>query len=280
MQEYLQKTQLGVVMDEIGAVLAMAAGCALGFILLWGLRLTALAAAVAAFVLCMLLRAKTRDKRLQRRERRLRQRIGGEMKLEQWTLYPPAQAHFEAAKLLMDTVPLVLLRVHGAGALCTQEGTGERLLIVCAQLHAAEKLTARDIAAVQRECRRLQAARGVICGASGVTAEACEQAELDPRVTLIGREQMIALAGAASPASDRQLVELGRRRRRGHSVRTLRRTVLDAQRAEKYLLYGLMLCVLYIFTGQPAYALPGIICLLLMGLCRALGEAGKKKAVI
>lgn len=276
MQEYLQKTQLGAVMDEIGAVLAMAAGCALGFILLWGLRLTALAGALAAFILGMILRAKTRDRRLLRRETRLRQRIGGELVLEGWTVCAPARAHLEAAQLLEAALPLTLLRVMDAGALCAQTDTGERILVACAQLHAAEKLTARDIAALQRACLRVGAARGVICGACGATVEAYEQADVQPAVALIERERMIVLAGAAHPAADRQLVALGRRRRRGHSLRTLRRTVLDAQRAEKYLLYGLMLALLYIFTGVTVYALPALICLLLMALCRVVGERENK----
>ena len=58
MQEYLQKTQLSVLMDEIGAALALLAGTFTLYILLWGLRPMAIVAAAATFTLCMLLRAR------------------------------------------------------------------------------------------------------------------------------------------------------------------------------------------------------------------------------
>ena len=270
MQEYLQKTHLGAVMDEIGGILLLLAGSLLGYVLLWGLHPAAVLAGLATFALAMLLRARTREKRLQRREARLRRRIGGEMKLEAWTVCPPRRAHFETALLLSTAREICLERTLEDGVLCSRPGEGGKTLVACAQLHAGDRLNARDIASFQRACRRCGAEEGWLCGA-GAGADAWEQAELSPRVSVVSREEMIALAGAAAPAGDRQLVELARRKRLHRRPGRLLHTVLEAQRAEKYLLYGLLLLGLYLLLGQAAYLLPALACLALMTLCRVYG---------
>lgn len=268
MQDYLQRTRLAGRMDEAGGTLALLAGSVVFFLLLWGVRITALLAGLAAFALLMLLRARTRERRLQGRENRLRRQIGGEMKLEAWVLMPPRRAHFEAALLVTQTLNGQMLRALDTGVLCAVQG--KQALLACAQLPAGEKLTARDIAEFQRSCLSEGAEAGVLCGAEGLSDAARRQAALHPRVHTLSRTRMIALAGAAFPATDAQLVALGKRKRApGHARAALRR-MLEPHRARQYLLYGLMLCGLYIITGQRFYPLPGCACLLLMALCRAL----------
>ena len=268
MQDYLQRTRLAGRMDEAGGTLALLAGSVVFFLLLWGVRITALLAGLAAFALLMLLRARTRERRLQGREDRLRRQIGGEMKLEAWVLMPPRRAHFESALLVTQTLNGQMLRALDTGVLCAVQG--KQALLACAQLPAGEKLTARDIAEFQRSCLSEGAEAGVLCGAEGLSDAARRQAALHPRVHTLSRTRMIALAGAAFPATDAQLVALGKRKRApGHARAALRR-MLEPHRARQYLLYGLMLCGLYIITGQRFYPLPGCACLLLMALCRAL----------
>ena len=70
MQDYLQRTRLAGRMDEAGSTLALLTGSVVFFLLLWGVRITAVLAGIAAFALLMLLRARTRDRRLQNREDR------------------------------------------------------------------------------------------------------------------------------------------------------------------------------------------------------------------
>ena len=276
MQEYLQKTQFGALMDEAGVYLLLLTASLGGFTLLWGLRPMALLAGLAAFTLMVLLRTRTREKRLLRREERLRQRIGGEICLEEWTVCPSVRAHYETALLLRGVLPLSLLRVYEQGVLCLRTDTGQRALIACAQLHREEKLSAREVAALQRFCAGLNVECAYLCGAGGVTDAAREQANLTPKVHCVSRARMIALAGAAHPATDRQLVALGRRYRSIHSPRGLRSRAFDPQRAEKYLLYGLLLLGLYIFTGLAYYSVPGVVCLTLMTLCRVSAAHRKK----
>lgn len=268
MQEYLQKTRFGAAMDEVGAALMMLFVSEFFFILLWGLRLTSIVAGLAGFGLMELLRMRTRTERLKRREMQLRHRIGGELRLESWTVCPPRRAHFEAALLLSEAYPLILERTLDEGVICRIEKEGVRMLIRCAQLHREEKLNARDVAELQRACARLKADRGVLCGAEAEGA-AKEQAEMDPKVKLIGRERMITLAGAASPASDRELVALGKRKQMERDLKAIRRRVLSFGRAKKYGTYAVLLLMLYLLTGQGIYQLSGVMCLALMGACRA-----------
>lgn len=268
MQEYLTRTRLGAAMDHIGGTAILLIGSLLLFALLWGVRISALLAGMALFVLCLILRESTRKKRLMQREKELRSRIGGELKLEQWVVMQPRRAHFEAALLLSQIREIAIERSADEGALCRIKETGEILLVACAQLHAGEKLCARDVAALQRACLREKAVRGVLCGAGAVSAEGKAQADMPPCVTLIGREQMIVLAGAACPATDEQLVELGKRKKQHPHGAKWRKTALQPERAKRYLLYGLLLCFLYILLGSFIYLVSGGLCLVLMALCR------------
>lgn len=275
MEQYLRKTRLGTAVDAFGGHFALFFCCILAFVLLWGMRLSALMAGCAAFAMTVLVRARTHTRRLERREERLRRRLGGEMQLEAWITKPPRQAHREAALLLSTVYPLTVERTLETGAICMLHE--ERLLIVCAQLPVGEKASARDIAALQRVCTRHCLTRAVLCGAEGWTEKAQRQAEHTPKVTLLERERMIVLAGAVWPASDAQLVELGRRKRAQRQTGAWRERVLDVRRAENYLLYGLMLVGLYLLTGQAVYPLPGIVSLMLMAACRVHGVRRQEK---
>lgn len=267
MQEYLSRTHLGETMDRVGAAVLMFGGSVLMFVMLWGLRLSALAAGSALGIMLLTLRSRTRSKRLHRREKALRRQLGGEIKMEQWLLMQPRRAHFETALLLCKVQKITLERVEDWGAMGTIVKSGERAVIFCAQ--SKEALSAGDIAFYQRICLKEKAQRGVICGAGKVDQSGERQAEISPQITVIGRERMIFLAGTVWPATDEQLVELGKRKRQGQFDQTLLHTVLSPARDRKYLLYGLLLCTLYLFSGLRAYLWPGCICLVLMALCRS-----------
>lgn len=269
MQEYLQRTRLGAAMDRLGSAAVLLVGSHMFFILLWGLRVSAVAAGMAAFIMLLILRERSRKNRLQHREKTLRRRIGGELKMEQWLVSAPRRAHAETALLLAQTQEMEIEHIDDGGAVCVLKRTEERLLIACAQLPEGDKLTVRDVAAFQRLCLRERVERGVLCGVSGMTHEARSQAELQPFVKTVSREKMIILAGTAWPATDEQLIELGRRKRKTVHVKQFVYTAVEKERAARYLYYGLMLCGLYFFLGSPFYLWPGCLCLVLMALCRA-----------
>lgn len=270
-QEYLQKTRLGALFDRWGTTLLMLL-CSVGlFVLLWGLRPSALTAGLALFIMLLILRIKTRAGRLARREKELRRRIGGELKLEEWVIAPPNRAHFEAALLLSQAYEgMQLTRAGERGVLC--EYKDETLLVAACQLHRGEALTARDVAALQRICIKKKAARALLCGVGEASRAAREQASLSPTVTFISRDKMISLAGEANPATDSQLVALGKRRRQGAKAGAWLAVMLDRRRAPRYALYGLLLLALYILTGAPYYPVPGCLCLVLSAACRVFRQ--------
>lgn len=267
MQEYLTRTPLGAALDRLcGTVLLLFGGICV-FVLLWGLRLSALVAGIALGVMLLTVREQGRKNRLHRRESALRRRIGGEMKLEQWLLMQPRRAHLEAALLLSQECALTLERAEEDGAVCTLEKKGEKIVIFCTQMHEKEKVTLRDAAQYQRICLREKAERGVLCGVGEVSAQIRRQAEMHPPLQLISREKMISLAGKMWPATDEQLVELGKRRQRRRG-KAIWQNMMTSQRERPYLFYGLLLCMLYLLTGMISYLLPALVCMVLLALCR------------
>ena len=77
MQEYLRRSRFAAAMDGLGfhfLALALSLGW---FLMLWGLSLPVFPAGLSLYALVLLIRRKTRDDRLNRREKRLREQLGG-----------------------------------------------------------------------------------------------------------------------------------------------------------------------------------------------------------
>lgn len=274
MQEYLQHTRLGEAMDALGFRL-LALALSMGwFILLWGLRLPALLAGAALFILVLLIEKKTRDERLLRREKKLRARIGGELALERLLLTLPDRAHFETAMLLSLRHPLTLLRAGDEGMLCSIRG--ETLLLSFVQAPLSAKIGAGEVLALQRAAKSQQAVRAVLCAPCPVAPEAREQAGGEIPVSFLSRDTLIDLFGQANPATDAQLVALGRRRRSPVPARRWLKLILDRRRAPRYALYGGLLLGMYLLTHLFYYALPGLICLGLAAACRCVQQEKEK----
>lgn len=269
MQEYLRRPRLGEILDGLGSHLLILALCLGWFIFLWGLRLPALTAGGALYFLALMIRHKSRDGRLKRREKKLRERLGGEMTLERLLLADPDKAHFEVALLLSQRYPLALLRAGEEGMLC-QLGQ-EKLLVAFDQRPENGAVSAERVLALQRQVRAEGADRGVLCVNCKVSQEAQEQAAKSVRVSFFSRDALIVLAGAANPATDRQLVELGRRRRRP-SLAWWARLILDRRRARRYAFYGALLLAMYLITRYFYYAVPGLVCLALAAASRCVKE--------
>lgn len=265
MEEYLQKTRLSQRLDAVGLhflLLMLSVGW---FVLLWGLRLTALLAGGALYGLLAVILQKGRDSRLKRKEQRLRRQLGGEMALERLLLTAPEKAHFEAAVTLSLRYPLTLLRMEEAGVLCDLRG--EKALVSFVQLPRKDAVTPAQVLACQRAARALGAERAILCLPCGIREDAREQAAAGPRVTFLSRERMTALFGAQAPATNDQLVALGRRKQQKTPLRHWFRRVLDRGKARRYALYGGLLLGLYLATGLLCYALPGLMCAFLAAAC-------------
>jgi len=266
MQDFLQKSPVRELMDEAGFLMLSGALSMAWFIFLWGVTLPALFSGAALWALIILLRRKSRDGRLKRREASLRRAIGGELALEELLLLPPQRAHTEAAALLALRRPLTLLRASDAGVLCRLRG--ETVLLCFCQLPVSCAVGAQQVLSLQRAAREMNAPRGILCAPCEISPAAAAQAGGDIPVSFLGRDSLISLFGSARPATDRQLVALGKRRKR-HPASWLP-MILNPRRALRYLGYCALLMGMHLLTGLTYYAVPGIICLLLSAACRCL----------
>ena len=262
MEQYLRKNRFGTWVDGLGLRLLIQLAAVLWFVWLWGLALPSLTAGMALGAMGQLALTLYRRGTVVRRERALRYRLGGEMMLEDMLLAPARQAHFQAALLLGERYPLTMRHVTDDGVICGYQN--ETLLVTCLRMPQEGELSAGDLAACQRACREQGADRGVICPLGKVTPKIAAKAE-QCRVPLriIRREVLLDLAGQLSPATDEQLVELGKRKRRPDMSGGLLKGLLRRDKAGRYMLYGTALMLLYVLTASPLYPGPGAVCLTL-----------------
>lgn len=262
MERYLQRSRLGSALDDLGLRSVIALGAMVWFCWLWGIGMPALIAGSALGILGQMTLSRYRRYSVGRREQQLRQSLGGEMLLEDMVLSSEKQAHMRAAMLLAMKYPLTIIKVEEDGALCR---SGGRLLIVyCVRRSEADEATAEDALRVQRACRHHLAERGVLClpcREGKRLLSAVEKSAVPLRI--IPRETMLTLAGRASPATDEQLVALGKRKERPTPGKQLWATALHRDRAGRYMFYAMAMLTIYILTGIRWYPLPGLLLALL-----------------
>lgn len=269
MERYLSRMPQAGWLDALGARAAILLGCEGWFFLWWGVSLPSMAAGLALTALICLALRLWKKRSVARREQALRERIGGEMALETLLLTPAKKAHFQAALLVSMKWPVVLECTAEDGVICRYGG--EKLLVACVATPPGEPVGADVLLNMQRACRRQQVDRGVLCLTGKCSAGAKKYAEerIFP-LRLIEREELIGLAGHAWPATDEQLVALGRRRKKGFPLPELLERMLRREKAAKYLLYGTGLTVAGVLFGGWWYLVPGGVCVLLGLLCRYL----------
>ena len=274
MQQYLRRGRLSALMDGLGLRAALALAAVGWFVYLWGLTVPALLAGAALAVMGEMALTRWGRQRVARREAALRRRLGGEMMLEEMLLASGKQAHFQAALLLGLRYPLRMEKVTEEGMLCLSGG--ERLLISCVALPEMGEAGPGAVADIQRACLRHGAARGIACVTGRVSAKTeAWAAQGAVPVKIIRREALAELAGQARPATDEQLVELGKRKKR-LAPGGLLQTALRREKAKTYMLYGLGLTLLYVVTGLKYYPVPGLACLALSVVCRCR-RAGEER---
>lgn len=269
MERYLRRGKLGSVLDDLGlrTVIALAAWC--WFSWLWGIGVPSLLAGLALGVLGQMTLTRYRRHTVSRREEALRRALGGEMLLEEMMLAPARQAHLRSAMLLAQRYPLVIESVSDEGAQCRYDG--KLLLVTCIRRAPESEAAAEDALQAQRACRRILADRVILCLTcrDGGSLNAFAERSAVP-IRIIRRETMLRLAGQASPATDEQLIALGKRKKRPGSGSVLWATVLHRDRAGRYMFYGTAMLLIYILTGIRWYPLPGML-LLCLGACSRYG---------
>ena len=260
MERYLRRNRLSEFLDGVG-VRALICLLATGwFVWLWGLCVPSLLAGLALAGLGMTARTQWRKRTVDRREKALRSRIGAELMLEEMLLSEPRQAHFRAAVLLAERWPVTMQSVKEEGVLCLQGE--EKLLVQCLRMPPEGELSVGELLNAQRALKRLQADKAVLCVLGRVSAKTAARAEeMALPVRIVRRETLLAIAGRYAPATDEQLVALGKRRKRPAGRGGVTQLVFRRDKAARYYWYGLLMLLLYVLTGARLYAVPGMVCL-------------------
>ncbi len=272
MEQYLRRNRISEVLDGLGVRAAIYGAATLWFVWLWGMGWPAVLAGLALGTLGQMVRSRCRQRSVARREKALRARLGGEMMLEAMLLSEAKEAHFRAALLLAERWPLTLCEAGDAGVTCKQGD--ETLLVQCLRMPAENELSAGDLLAGQRAVKRAGADRGVLCVLGKVAPKVAAKAEQTPvPLRLVQRETLLDIAGSLSPATDAQLIELGKRRRRPVAPGGGLRLVFRRDKARRYWGYGTGMLLLYVLTSLGVYAVMGMVCLAMaVGCCMGRQE--------
>lgn len=263
MESYRPKTALASAADHLLRVLlAWAAGVG-WFVALWGLCLPALTAGTALgglFWLCARLLGK---KQVQKKEAALRQTLGGELALEKLLLASPDEATFQCVQWLQARTRLQI----ESGGLGMWDG--ETVLFRLFAQHPGTEISSQQISETIRKARQAQVQRILLCTTAPLSSAACRLAEkAEPSLRLVGREELIQLAGACCPATDEDLCRLKQRKPKRRSAREWLKIILHPSRAKRYFWYGVGLAALTLATGQRFYPIPAAVCLLLFAGCK------------
>ena len=267
MERYLRRNRLSESLDALGMAVLLYTLGTLWFTFLWGLNCASLLAGAALGTLLWTGRREWRKRTVARREKALRSRLGAELMLEGMLMAEAKEAHFRAALLVAEKWPVTLLSVKAEGVLCRQGE--ETLLVQCIRMPEEGELSVSDLLAAQRAVRRVGADRGILCPLGKVSPKVAARAEeaLVP-LRIIPRSTLLSIAGQLAPATDAQLIDLGKRRRRMAGQGSFLRMVLRPEKAKRYYLYGLGMLLLYVLTDVRLYAVPGMVCLTLAVMCR------------
>ncbi len=263
MESYRPKTALASAADHLLRVLlAWAAGVG-WFVALWGLCLPALTAGTALgglFWLCARLLGK---KQVQKKEAALRQTLGGELALEKLLLASPDEAAFQCVQWLQARTRLQI----ESGGLGMWDG--ETVLFRLFAQHPGTEISSQQVSETIRKARQAQVQRILLCTTAPLSSAACRLAETaEPSLRLVGREELIQLAGACSPATDEDLCRLKQCKPKRRSAREWLKIILHPSRAKRYFWYGVGLAALTLATGQRFYPIPAAVCLLLFAGCK------------
>ena len=204
---------------------------------------------------------------LSRREKALRERIGGEMAVDSLLLQTPVSAASNAAAWLTQALSLSNFTPKEDGVLALYEK--ESVFIACIQQHASTATSYDATLACIRRARRENADICIVCSTSDFSQEAVLLVEdLSPKTRLLGRPGLIHMAGKTAPATDEQLRALGKRRRQKFKRSLFQARILDPAKKRRYLFYGAGLSLMYLLTHQLIHLIPALVCLILVALCQ------------
>ena len=241
------KSKAAMRIDRAALHLATLLVCIGYFFFLWRSLPVSLLAGGALFVLAALLFLLAEQRTLRRRDRLLRERIGGMIALEELLLLPGGQACAAVRDLLCR-----LLDAKAAQNGCMLYG-GETWLIRCAQCPPGKSAAEGDVLAAHRARLESGADKCVLAATGGFTPEAMRTAEwMDPPIRLISGRQLALLFGRSRPATDEDIARRAARQRKPFSRQRIRALALSPAKRRRYLLCAFLLLCMYLFSRSAA----------------------------
>lgn len=262
MSPFDRKNKVAACLDRFALRLLLLALCIGYFFFLWRSGLPSLLAGGALFALVCLMLMLLERRTLSRRDRMLRERVGGIIALEELLLLPSAKACETVCTLLCDTLGAQAL---GSSRMRYEE---ETWLVRCAQCLPNTNASEGDVLSAHRARIEQQADKCALVSTAGFSPSAIRAAEwMDPPVRLIAGRQLSALFGRQHPATDEDIAQHLSRSKKPFSWQRIRALALSPAKLRRYLLCALLLLVLYLMTASAASLIACLLSFLLVLLC-------------
>lgn len=257
------KNRLATRIDRFALGALVLALCLLHFYRLWRSLPESLIAGLATFLLILLTVALFERSTLARRDRALRERLGGMIALDDLLLLPGA----EACKRTRDMLILALdASPVGDNRLLSE---GEVWLVRLAQCMRGSGVSEGDVLSAHRARQEEGAAQCILCSTGGVSPAAVRAAEwVDPPVRLISGAQLAALFGRLHPASDADIARHLSRQKKPYSFSRMRLLALSPAKQKKYLLCSFLLLCFYLVTASLPCLISCLLAFTLALLCK------------
>lgn len=232
------------------------------FLLLWRRVLPGIAAGTALFLLLLLSLLLTRQKTQDTQKRMQREKITGEIAMEELLLMP--------GSLACEKVCDLLCALLGAQKLdsTTIRAENETLHIRLAQIIPGSVCGAGEVLSAHRACGERCADRCILACTGEFSAEAIRFAQwVSPPVTLLPAKRLSAFFEKLHPATDEEIKQYLHRHRQPFTRNRIRELAFSPQKTRRYMLCAFLLLLVYLvfdmlsalFSCLLAFTL-GIVC--------------------
>ena len=257
------KNKTAARIDRFALSLLICLACIGYFLMLFGRLAPGLLAGLSLFALILLTMLLFERSTLIKRDRALRERIGGSIALYDLILMPASNANMRVRDLLCTALRAEpferdVLRYEY-----------EDWLVRCAQCIRGTGISESDVLAAHRARTERGCMQCVLCSTSGISSAAVRAAEwVDPPIRLISGAQLSALFGRIHPASDEDIARHARRQKKPYSLSRMRLVALSPAKQKKYLLCSFLLLILYLISSTPMSLVSCLLAFLLAILCK------------
>jgi len=262
MSPFDAKNRIATLLDRLALRILLIAGSIGYFYTLWRRPKESLLAGSALFLLLMLTLWLFERSTLTRRDRALRERIGGLIALEDLLLLPGKEACAQVCRLLCQALDAEMTDDQHItyGGLCWH--------IRCVQCLPGSSASEGDVLSAHRARIETGAQRCVLASTGSFSPSAMRAAEwVDPPVRLISGQQLCALMGRMHPATDAEIARHAKRRRIPFSFSRIKLLALSPAKLRRYLLCAFLLMVFYLCTGSVFCLLSCLLSFLLAIFC-------------